>query len=50
MSESVDESLQMEKTLLKFITKLTKIPFFHFLLSSKCVKIARSATQRNPVN
>ena len=31
-------------------TKLTKIPFFIFFPSSKCVKIARSAIQRNPID
>ena len=31
-------------------SKLTKIPFSIFFPSSKCVKIARSAIQRYPIN
>ena len=41
------------KTLLKFITKmkqLRKILYAFSFSSSKCVKIARLATQWNPIN
>ena len=52
MSESVDESLQTKNFVEiynEIETKLTKIPY-SFCLSSKCVKIARLAIQRNPIN
>ena len=42
-SDSVDWSLQVERTLLKFITKaknkINKDSLFNFFPSSKCVKI-----------
>ena len=55
MSESVDGSLWTKNFVEIYNeneTKLTKIPysFFFFFPSSKCVKIARLAIQRNPVN
>ena len=48
MSESVDGSLRIEKTWLKFITKTKQNEqkfLIHFFPSSKCVKIARLATE-----
>ena len=42
MSESVHRSLRTEKKSLKFITKLSKIPY-SFFLSSTYVKIVRFA-------
>ena len=53
MSESVGGSLQTKnfvKIYNEIETKLTKIPYSFFFSSSKCVKIARLAIQRNPIN
>ena len=52
MSEIVDGSLRTEKTS-KFITEtkqINKDSLFIFFPSSKSVKIARLAIQRNPIN
>ena len=53
MSESVDGSLRI-KNFVKIYNenekKLAKIPYSFFFSSSKCVKIARLAIQRNPIN
>ena len=53
MSESVDGSLRSTKFVEIYNenkTKLTKIPYSLFFLSSKCVRITRLAIQQHPIN
>ena len=54
MSEPVDGTLWTEKNFIKIYNKkwnkINKDSLFISFPSSKCVKIARLATQQNPIN